>query len=111
MRVRTSAELLFPLLMACAITHAESIPLVHERNAIIRGLTADGALPSGVAVREALQLRFGSRCGVTRIYRLLAKERRRQAPRPPPDSTETLQAQLTEMQGRAERAEERERAH
>jgi hypothetical protein len=46
-----------------------------EVQALIRELTVDGALPSGAAVRAELGRRYGSRGGVTRIYRLLAAER------------------------------------
>jgi hypothetical protein len=45
---------------------------------VIRELTVDGRPPSGAAVRVALASRYGSRGGVTRIYRLLANERERQ---------------------------------
>ena len=44
---------------------------------VIRDLSVGGALPSGAAVRAALARRYGSRGGVTRIYRLLADERTR----------------------------------
>jgi hypothetical protein len=44
---------------------------------VIRDLAAHGPLPSGAAVRAALAERFGSRGGVTRIYRLLANEHAR----------------------------------
>jgi len=45
-----------------------------EVQALIRELTVDGALPSGAAVRAGLARRYGSRGGVTRIYRLLGAE-------------------------------------
>lgn len=82
--------------------------------ALIRDLRVGETLPSGAAVRRALEARFGCRGGVGRIYRLLDDERRRLTPTPPPPapgSIETLQAELKAMQGRAERAEERELAH
>jgi hypothetical protein len=52
-------------------------PKVEDKEvlAVIRELSVGGALPSGVAVRAALALRYRSRGGVTRIYRLLASER------------------------------------
>jgi hypothetical protein len=52
-------------------------PKVEDRQveALIRELTVAGALPSGAAVRAELARRYGSRGGVTRIYRLLAAER------------------------------------
>jgi hypothetical protein len=39
--------------------------------AMIRALSASGTLPSGVAFRAALEVRYRSRGGVARIYRLL----------------------------------------
>jgi hypothetical protein len=48
-----------------------------EVQAVIRELSVGGSLPSGAAVRGALARRYGSRGGVTRIYRLLASERAR----------------------------------
>ena len=54
-------------------------PKVEDKEvlAVIRDLSGGGALPSGAAVRAALARRYGSRGGVTRIYRLLASERTR----------------------------------
>jgi hypothetical protein len=54
-------------------------PKVEDKEvvAVIRDLCVNGALPSGAAVRAALAHRYGSRGGVTRIYRLLASERAR----------------------------------
>jgi hypothetical protein len=46
-----------------------------EIQLLIGELTVSGALPSGAAVRAELARRYGSRGGVTRIYRLLAAER------------------------------------
>jgi hypothetical protein len=42
---------------------------------VVRELAVNGGLPSGAAVRAALERQFGSRGGVARIYRLLAAER------------------------------------
>jgi hypothetical protein len=42
---------------------------------LILQLSVDGKLPSGAAVRQALQRQYRSRGGVARIYRLLASER------------------------------------
>jgi len=78
---------------------------------VIRELTVDKALPAGAAVRRALESRFGSRGGVARIYRLLAEEGVRLTPPPESGSVEALQHELKAMRGRAERAEEREKAH
>jgi hypothetical protein len=41
---------------------------------VIRELAATGKLPSGAALRTELATRYGSRGGVSRIYRLLAAE-------------------------------------
>jgi hypothetical protein len=46
-------------------------------SSLIRELSSNTELPSGAAVREVLQLRYGSRGGVARVYRLLANERSR----------------------------------
>jgi hypothetical protein len=46
-----------------------------EVQALVRELSVGGVLPSGAAVRVELARRYGSRGGVTRIYRLLAAER------------------------------------
>jgi len=45
-----------------------------EVHQLIRELADDGQLPSGAAVRDALQRHYPCRGGVTRIYRLLASE-------------------------------------
>ncbi|HTC52842.1 MAG TPA: hypothetical protein VK700_12975 [Steroidobacteraceae bacterium] len=45
--------------------------------AVIRELAGVGPLPSGAAVRVALEQRYQSRGGVARIYRLLASEQSR----------------------------------
>ncbi len=44
---------------------------------LIRELSAAGQLPSGAALRAALQRQYRSRGGVARIYRLLDEERAR----------------------------------
>jgi hypothetical protein len=82
-----------------------------EVRAVIRELMVGKTLPSGAAVRATLDARFGSRGGVERIYRLLADERRRLTLPPEPGSVEALQRELQAMRERAERAEDRERAH
>jgi len=79
--------------------------------AVIRTLSVGNALPSGAALRAALKIRYGSRGGVARIYRLLGEERRRLKPPAQPGSVDSLRQELMVMQGRAERAEERELAH
>jgi hypothetical protein len=82
-----------------------------EVKAVIHTLATTDALPSGAAVRRALETRYGSRGGVARIYRLLAEEHRRLTPPVEPGSSESLRHELQAMQGRAERAEERESSH
>ena len=82
-----------------------------EVRAVIRELMVGKILPSGAAVRAALNARFGSRGGVERIYRLLADERQRLTPMPEPGSVEALQRELQAMRERAERAEHREQVH
>jgi hypothetical protein len=79
--------------------------------AVIRELTVEAMLPAGAALRRELHLRFGARCGVARIYRILAAERRRLAPVAKIGSFEDLQRELAAMRDRAERAEAREEAH
>ena len=103
---------------------AESVPLMRytgtmyppkvsdaEVRVVIRELMVGRTLPSGAAVRAALAVRFGSRGGVARMYRLLAEERQRLTPVPEPDSVEALQREVQALRERAERAEHREEAH
>ena len=110
MRISSGVAESFPLVRYTVPMHPPKVQ-DSEVKAVIRALTAGDTLPSGAAVREALHDRYGSRGGVTRIYRLLTDERRRLTPPPAPGSIEMLQAELKAMQGRAERAEERELAH
>lgn len=77
----------------------------------VRELTVDKRLPSGAAVRAALQRQYGARGGVARIYRLLAAARVRVAPVPQPNELESLRHDLEAMTQRATRAEYREEAH
>jgi|SRR5665213_2340400 len=78
---------------------------------LIRELKVGDALPAGAVVRRELIRRFGRPGGVERIYRLLAAEQLRDIPAPEPGGVEALQQALQGMRARAERAEERERAH
>jgi hypothetical protein len=78
---------------------------------LIRQLTRGARLPSGAAVRAALQTQFGSRGGVARIYRLLAEERLRLTPAPRPGSIEELQLEVHALREKLTRAEQREDAH
>ena len=100
----------FPLVRYTAAMHPPRVSNAEVR-AVIRELMVGKTLPSGAAVRATLDARCGSRGGVARIYRLLADERRRLTPPPEPGSVEALQHELQAMRERAERAEDRERAH
>jgi hypothetical protein len=100
----------FPLVRYTAAMHPPRVSDAEVR-AVIRELTVENIPPAGAAVRRALELRFGSRGGVTRIYRLLAEEGVRLTPPPNPSSAEALQRELQAMRHRAERAEHREVAH
>ena len=100
----------FPLVRYTAAMHPPRVSDAEVR-AVIRELTVENIPPAGAAVRRALELRFGSRGGVTRIYRLLAQEGVRLTPPPNPSSASALQRELQAMRHRAERAEHREVAH
>ena len=100
----------FPLVRYTAAMHPPRVSNAEVR-AVIRELMVGKTLPSGAAVRATLDARFGSRGGVARIYRLLADKRRRLTLPPEPGSVEALQRELQAMRERAERAEDRERAH
>jgi hypothetical protein len=78
---------------------------------LIGELTIGNTLPSGAALRAALDERFGSRGGVARIYRLLADERVRLTPPPQPGSIEALQREVEMLREKLARSEEREYAH
>jgi hypothetical protein len=79
--------------------------------AVIRELTRGSELPSGALLRAVLHQRYGSRGGVTRIYRLLAQARTQLIPPPKPEPSALLQAELQRLRERAQRAEQREEAH
>jgi hypothetical protein len=100
----------FPLVRYTAAMHPPRVNDAEVR-AVIRELTVENIPPAGAAVRRALESRFGSRGGVTRIYRLLAEEGARLTSPPNPSSVEALQRELQAMRHRAERAEHREVAH
>jgi hypothetical protein len=88
---------------------------------LIRELTAGNQLPSGAQLRSALQQRFGSRGGVTRIYRLLSTARTKSTPPPPatdaPKDTPTLKdverlkTELRQLREALKLADHREQAH
>ena len=100
----------FPLVRYTAAMHPPRVNDAEVR-AVIRELTVENFPPAGAAVRRALESRFGSRGGVTRIYRLLAEEGVRLTPPPNVSSVEALQRELEALRQRAERAEDREEAH
>ena len=85
----------------------------HDIQLLIRELSRDNQLPSGAELRTAMQQRFGSRGGVTRIYRLLASARAKSAPPPPPNIAEMgrLQTELRNLREALQLADHREQAH
>ena len=107
--VETQAES-FPLLRYALGMHPPKVTETEVR-AVIRGLTVGSTLPSGAAVRAALATCFGSRGGVTRIYRILAEERNRLSPPPEPGSVEALQQEVQRLREQLARTQEREDAH
>jgi hypothetical protein len=83
---------------------------------LIRELSAGNQLPSGAQLRTAMKKRFGSRGGVTRIYRLLA----RMQPKPTPIQYQTpsttedvgkLKREIRTLSEALKLAEHREQAH
>ena len=79
---------------------------------IIRDLSIGGRLPSGAAVRTVLAQRFGSRGGVARIYRLLAKERERRAGTAlSPITAGLLEQENSNLREQLKAARQREDAH
>jgi len=78
---------------------------------VIRELMTGQTLPSGAAVRAALETRFESRGGVARIYRLLTDERLRSTPSLEPGSVEALQAEVRALREKLARTLAREDAH
>lgn len=87
------------------VTDQDIQHLIHE-------LTEDNQLPSGARLRAELQQRFGSRGGVTRIYRLLTAAHPKPTPRPtPPTDPEKLEREVTQLRESVRLAEHREQAH
>ena len=88
--------------------HVSDLAIQH----LIGELTVGNRLPSGASLRTALKKRFGSRGGVTRVYRLLANART--ATHTPPRSStvvQTLEHELDVLRETANLAQHREEAH
>jgi hypothetical protein len=85
--------------------------------ALIEELRAQHAVLTGTRLRNELQARHGTPCGVSRLYRLLHQATQpppARPPTPPPDlpaDVAELQAQLAAALERARLAEHREEAH
>jgi hypothetical protein len=79
---------------------------------LIGELTVGNRLPSGAALRTALKKRFGSRGGVTRVYKLLGRARAAaQPPSQPPSDGGKLEHELNALREAATLAQHREEAH
>jgi hypothetical protein len=82
---------------------------------LIRELTDGTQLPSGAQLRAAMQKRFGSRGGVTRVYRLLSSMRPKPSIQPSASRTTedvaTLQRELHTLREALKLADHREQAH
>ncbi len=82
---------------------------------LIDELRAKHAVLTGTRLREELQARHGSPCGVSRIYRLLHQAAQPTRPPDPPPALPVdvadLQAELAVALERARPAEHREEAH
>lgn len=84
----------------------------HAIQLLIRELSEGDCLPSGAMLRAALQQRFGSRGGVTRIYRLLSAARPKPAaPTSNAPDIEKLQRELATLRETLKLADYREQAH
>lgn len=84
-----------------------------EIKLVIRELTFEDRLPSGAQLRSVLRARFGSRGGVSRIYRLLANARgaRKSAPASVPGDVGELGKEVEGLRKAVQLAEYREQAH
>ena len=88
--------------------HVSDLQIKH----LINELTVGGHPPSGASLRTALKRRFGSRGGVTRIYRLLAATRTATTPPPrPPADVGRLEHEVEALRAAANLAQHREEAH
>ena len=88
--------------------HVSDLVIQH----LIGELTVGNRLPSGAALRTALQRRFGSRGGVTRVYRLLARahDATKLQFQPAADAG-NLEHELNALREAANLAQHREEAH
>jgi polyhydroxyalkanoate synthesis regulator phasin len=84
-----------------------------EIRLVIRDLTVEDRLPSGARLRSVLRARFGSRGGVSRIYRLLADAQGAQKKVAPsePEDVGKLGREVESLRKAAQLAEHREQAH
>jgi hypothetical protein len=79
---------------------------------LIRELAAAGDFPSGAAVRDALEQRYGSRGGVSRIYRVLAGEHARLGSTPlSPVGIGLLELENRNLREQLKQSRQREDAH
>lgn len=84
----------------------------HDIQLLIHELSAGEQLPSGAQLRAALQQRFASRGGVTRIYRLLANARSKASPQnTATPKVENLQREMETLRQAVQLADHREHAH
>ena len=84
-----------------------------EIKLVIRDLTVEDRLPSGAQLRSVLRARFGSRGGVSRIYRLLAHERgaQKRVVAAAQDDVGKLLREVESLRKAVQLAEYREQAH
>lgn len=84
----------------------------HDIQLLIHELSEGDQLPSGAKLRAALQQRFSSRGGVTRIYRLLSVARTKATARAAdaPD-VENLQREMNTLRQAVQLADHRDHAH
>jgi hypothetical protein len=85
----------------------------HDIKLLIREMTAGDRLPSGASLRAALHDRFGSRGGVSRIYRLLSAARGKSSARQTISAGEVgrLQHELESLRESLRLADYREQTH
>ena len=109
MRLKRKGFRLGRILLGMYPPHVSDREIKH----VIRDLTVEDRLPSGAQLRSVLRARFGSRGGVSRIYRLLADERaarKRVVPAVPGDVGK-LEREVESLRKALQLAEYREQAH